>query len=316
MRERAATAAVAAGLVQHEKWLWGLCYRMTGSSADADDLVQDTFVRAMERPPARTDEPIGPWLLRVATNLGRDALRKRRRRRYVGPWLPSAIDTEEIAPLEIPGEGGTEGRYDVLESVSFAFLLALEVLTPNQRAVLVLRDVMDRSVRETAEALGMSEANVKVVHHRARAALAPYEEQREQGRPLQETAKLAGVALERFLGALAAGDEAALMEILASGADSWADGGGEYLASRIIVAGAPRVARMFLGLTKKGTPIARFELRNVNGVPALVAERPPAHATEAPRFVMSCDVDREGKIVRIYTVLATGKLTHVARLAA
>src|SRR6185295_2830674 len=148
----------------HERFLWGLCYRLTGSAADADDLVQETFVRAIERPPARTDMPWRPWLVRVALNLGRDLLRRRRRAGYVGPWLPAPIDTgDDASPPsfepEIPGVGSTEGRYDLLESVTFAFLLALEALTPTQRAVLLLRDVFDYSVREVADALDLSEAN-------------------------------------------------------------------------------------------------------------------------------------------------------------
>jgi RNA polymerase sigma-70 factor (ECF subfamily) len=286
---------------------------MTGSSADADDLVQETFLRAMERPPARTDEPLAPWLVRVAVNLGRDALRKRRRRAYVGPWLPAAIEGEEVASFEIEGEGGTEGRYDLVESVSFAFLLALEVLTPNQRAVLLMRAVLDRSVRETAEALGLSEANVKVLHHRARQALAPYDEARAFTRPTPEVAERTADALRRFVAALAAGDEAALSSIFTDGADAWSDGGDEFMAAKRVIAGARRIAKMFLGLTKKTSPVERLAFRTVNGVPAIVAER-TAREGEAPRFVLACDVDAGGRITRIYSVLATDKLAHVARI--
>lgn len=313
-RERRA-GDVAPRLAENARWLWGVCYRMTGSSADADDLVQETFARAMERPPTRTEEPIGPWLLRVAVNLGRDALRRRRRRRYTGTWLPAAVDGEEIAPLEIEGDGGTEGRYDLLESVSFAFLLALEVLTPNQRAVLVLRDVLDRSVRETAGMLGLSETNVKVLHHRARAALAPYEQRRALTRPTPETAARAGEALQRFLAALSTGDEAAVMATLAGEVEAWSDGGGQFLASKVVVRGAGRVARMYLGLAKKTPPVERFALRPLNGVVAFVAERTVHHPTDAPRFTIACDVDGEGKITRIYSVLAGPKLAHVRPLS-
>src|SRR5438552_11485670 len=100
----------------HERFLWGLCYRLTGNAADADDLVQETFVRALERPPARTDVPWRPWLVRVAVNLGRDLLRRRRRAGYVGPWLPAPIDTGEQVSTpafepEVAGFGTTDGRY-------------------------------------------------------------------------------------------------------------------------------------------------------------------------------------------------------------
>ncbi|HEU4538222.1 MAG TPA: sigma-70 family RNA polymerase sigma factor [Polyangiaceae bacterium] len=307
--------ALAPELAAHARLLWGVCYRMTGSAADADDLVQETFLRAVERPPPRADEPLGPWLMRVAVNLGRDALRRRRRRGYVGPWLPSPVEDEGVASFEFEGEGGTEGRYDLLESVSFAFLLALEVLTPAQRAVLLLRDVFDRSVRETAEALGASEANVKVLHHRARKALAPYEAARARTRPTPALARDVGAALQRFFAALAAGDEAALAGAFAEGAEAWSDGGGEFLAARLVVRGASSVARLYLGLAKKGSPVGRLDVRTVNGVPALVCER-AAKAREAPRFVLTCDVDERGRITRLYNVLATRKLAHVAPLPA
>jgi RNA polymerase sigma-70 factor (ECF subfamily) len=119
---------------EDKRFLWGLCYRMTGSAADADDLVQDTFVRALEKPPADMNAPLRPWLVKVALNLSRDQLRKRRRREYLGPWLPSPVLTEGDSPLEIE-EGATSemspvARYDLLESVTLAFLLALEALTP------------------------------------------------------------------------------------------------------------------------------------------------------------------------------------------
>jgi RNA polymerase sigma factor (sigma-70 family) len=129
----------------------GLCYRMTGNAADADDLVQETFVRAWKSPPERTEEPWRPWLARVAMNLSRDLLRRRKRRHYDGTWLPSPIETgdEAAAPPDEPvdEQGDPLARYDMLESVSFAFLLALEALTPAQRAVLLLRDVFDYSVK-------------------------------------------------------------------------------------------------------------------------------------------------------------------------
>ncbi|HEV3142185.1 MAG TPA: sigma-70 family RNA polymerase sigma factor, partial [Vicinamibacterales bacterium] len=94
---------------EHRQFLWGVSYRMTGSAADADDVVQDTFVRAMQRPPRRTEDPLRPWLVKVALNLSRDLLRRRRRREYVGPWLPSPIDTgdEAAPPSHEPAVDGT-----------------------------------------------------------------------------------------------------------------------------------------------------------------------------------------------------------------
>jgi RNA polymerase sigma-70 factor (ECF subfamily) len=175
---------------------------MTGSAADADDLVQDTFTRALARPPADTSRPWRPWLTRVALNLSRDHLRRRRRAPWVGPWLPAPIETEPVEAFLAEEERAyepacTEGRYELLESVSIAFLTALEALTPAQRAVLLLRDVFGYSGRETAEALELAEANVRQTLRRARAALRDYDRRRcridaGQRRELQQT-------LARFL---------------------------------------------------------------------------------------------------------------------
>ena len=155
-RDTADLARHMPGLVER-RFLIGLCYRMTGSAADAEDVVQETFARALERPPARTDAPWRPWLVRVALNLAKDELRRRKRRGYKGPWLPEPIeDSEWIEPSHEPQS--TAGRYELLESVSFAFLLALEALSPAQRAVLLLRDVFEYTGAETAEALDLSEA--------------------------------------------------------------------------------------------------------------------------------------------------------------
>ncbi|AUX47805.1 RNA polymerase sigma factor [Sorangium cellulosum] len=308
---------VAASYREHERFLWALSYRLTGSAADADDIVQETFVRALECPPARADEPVRPWLTRVALNLGRDVLRRRKRRPYDGPWLPSPIETEPEPPsFEIPGKDGTEGRYDLLESASFAFLIALEALTPQQRAVLLLRDVFDYSVQETAAALALSEASVKTTHHRARRALEPYDHDRDRCRPTPELVERSGAALVRFFQTLATQDVPAIEALLSEGVRVVNDANGEYKAARRIVVGQDRVARFYLGVTKGWNSLAlRYELRLLNGLPALVIERHGPADRLAPRYVVRCDVDPSGRITAIHTVLASRKLTAVRPLS-
>ncbi len=296
----------------HRGFLWSLLYRLTGNAADADDVVQETFVRAMERPPARTDLPWRPWLVQVALNLGRDLLRKRRRRGYEGPWLPSPIETAgEASPpsYEPPAPDGSSpaARYDLVESVSFAFLLALEALTPAQRAVLLLRDVFDYSVRETAAALGLSEANVKTTHLRARRAMAAYE--RRPRLPIAVRPQQTQQALERFLGCLATGDVAGLESMLAKDVRMLSDGGGEFVAARRPVLGRDKVRRFLFGLAQKAGAAVRVDLRALNGVPAVVVDNPAAPAQWARRTVLLLDLDAEGRIGTVYGVLATRKLT-------
>jgi RNA polymerase sigma-70 factor (ECF subfamily) len=301
----------------HRRFLWGLCYRMTGCAADADDVVQATFVRALEHPPPDLSEPWRPWLTRVAMNLARDLLRRRRRRRYVGPWLPSPIETDEaeLAAYEPRLAGGetTEGRYDLLESVSFAFLLALEALTPKQRAVLLLRDVFDYTVAETGEALGVSEPDVKTTHHRARRAMAAYD--RERCRPTRELAERTRAALTGLLGALAAGDTDAAERLLAGSVRAVSDGGGEFFAARVPVVGRARVLRFYGNVARRHFEGMRSEIRTINGLPAIVTAIPGAPRGTPPLLVTRAEVDAEGRIRELHSVLATRKLTAVRPIA-
>ena len=214
---------------EHKRFLWAMCYRMTGSVADADDIVQDTFVRALEKPPIDMEAPLRPWLIKVALNLSRDQLRRRRRREYFGPWLPSPVLTEGDHGFVLDHRAVTESspvtRYDLMESVSMAFLLALEALTPAQRAVLILRDVFDYSTNETAKALEMSEANIKVTLHRARRTMYSYDKDRASNFS-QRAGELRDI-LQRFLSLLTTGDVQGLETMLAADVVLVSDGGGE-----------------------------------------------------------------------------------------
>jgi len=308
---------------EHKPFLWSLCYRLTGSTADADDLVQETFTRALEHPPVRTDAPWRPWLVRVAMNLGRDLLRRRKRRTYIGPWLPSPLETspamevtlstveEESPPSYEPADGqsSTEGRYDLLESVSFAFLLALEALSPQQRAVLLLRDVFDYSVQETAEALGISEANVKTSYHRARRALQAYD--RDRCIPTRTLQQRTRQALERFLTCLINQDVAAIEALLTADIRAVSDGGGEFLAALRPVVGRDKVVRFYLKTNQRRGSSARSDIRMINGLPALVIEFTDNAPREVSRMVMCCDLAPDGRIKTLYSILASRKLTAV-----
>ena len=298
--------AVDALYEEHRRFLWSLCYRMTGSAADAEDVVQDTFVRALERPPGRTDEPLRPWLVKVALNLARDLLRRRRRREYVGPWLPSPIDTELDPPSHEPVS--LEGRYDLLESVSFAFLVALETLTPAARAVLLLRDVFDYSVKETADALDLSEANVKTTHHRARRAMASYEADRQI--PTAARQQSTQKALMQFLHALEQHDVGAIEALLAEGVRTTSDGGGQFKSALRTIVGRDKVMRFYLAVAGFAADGA-VRIAALNGVPSVVVDIPSPLEGIAPRFTLTAELNRDGKIAHLYVVSATQKLTAI-----
>jgi len=291
---------------EHRGFLWSLCYRLTGSAADAEDVVQETFVRAIERPPSRRDEPLRPWLVKVALNLGRDLLRRRRRRSYTGPWLPSPIETDD-PPSHEPAT--LEGRYDLLESVSFAFLVALETLTPAARAVLLLRDVFDYSVKETADALDLSEANVKTTHHRARKAMAAYDRERQV--PTTVRRESTRKALTAFLRALEQHDVNTIEALLADDVRTTTDGGGEFRSALRTIVGRQNVTRFYVSVAEHAAD-AKVRMPTLNGIPSVVVEIPSPSPGIAPRFTMTAELDRNGKIAHLYVVSATRKLTALA----
>ena len=291
--------------------LWGLCYRMTGNAADADDLVQETFVRAIEKPPRSTADPMRPWLVRVAMNLSRDLLRRRKRHGYVGPWLPSPVPTDDESPAsyEPPAESNDSpvARYDLKESISFAFLLALEVLTPSQRAVLLLRDVFDYSTSETADALDMTESNVKVVLLRARRRMRDYDKSAARPSPALQAATRR--ALEQFLLYLGNRDAAGLERLLAEDVVSLSDGGGEVAAARQPIRGADKVLRLILGLAAKSVAEPRFGIHELNGLPAVLVEDWRSPTTAASRYTIHIVVDEQGRISGLNAVVAPSKLS-------
>lgn len=289
----------------NRRLLWGLCYRMTGDASEAEDIVQETFVRALATPPRDTSEPWRPWLVRVALNIARDRLR-RRRRGYPGPWLPTPIPEDGSLDDEPSSEDSPETRYDLVESISFAFLIALEALTPAQRAVLLLRDVFDYSTGETAAALAMTEANVKVSLHRARTAMRSYEgsyvtlEDRGDARTRE--------ALERFLACLRGRDVAGLERLLAEGVVAVADGGGEVVALRGPVTGVDAVVVLVTRINERYAGATQTVGRRLNGQPAILVERDGVPEGHAARFTVHCDVDRSGRISRLNFVFAPSKL--------
>lgn len=291
--------------------IWSIAYRMTGSAADADDLVQETFARALERPPADQTADPKPWLVTVAMNMSRDVLRRRKRAAYTGPWLPAPVDDARLAELA----ADPSARLERTETLSYAYLLALETLTPKQRAVLILRDVLDYSVADTARALALSEPNVKTTHHRARRVLEDARAASPIDRKLADLPARAGAALVAFIQALRAGDGPALEKLLAEDVLTLSDGGGEFLAAVQPIRGRDAVMRFWLGLAKKGRGSARVEVRPMNGEPSLVLEFEEGLPRQAPRGVWRVELDSAGRIVRIFAVLATRKLAGVAPIS-
>ena len=295
--------SLGAAFRRHRRELWGLCYRMTGSAADADELVQETFQRALERPPPDTTRPWAPWLMKVAVNLSRDRLRRRKASSYTGPWLPTPVESAELELSAV--ESSPTQRYEIFESATFAFLTALEALTPQKRAVLILRDVFDQSVKDVAEALSISEANVKTTHHRARREMASYESRRS---PEPTPKRRVQEVLGQLMTALSRGDAAAMAQLLSEDVSAVTDGAGEFHAALNPIFGRQKVVRFFFGLLKKRGFPDNVVLLDVNGLPALLIEFFTPAEGEAPRVVIRVELDANGLVNEVQSILATQKL--------
>jgi RNA polymerase sigma-70 factor, ECF subfamily len=288
---------------ENRRFLWSVCYRMTGNAADAEEIVQETFIRALEKPPPDTKQAWLPWLTRVAVNLSRDFLRHRRKTEYVGEWLPSPIPTEI---LEIKSEESPAGRYDLRESISVAFLLALEALTPGQRAVLLLRDVFDYSTIETANLLEMTETNIKVLLHRARRAMRDYDKSRTPTDAAHQ--EKAQKTLQKFLQCLERNDVEGLEKLLTENVVVVSDGGGEVTALLKPMSGREKVLRLITQLYEVYRSITKTSVCVLNNQPALLVERPGIKPGHAARYTLQCEYDETGRIKRFNFVFAPSKL--------
>ncbi|MBZ0115661.1 MAG: sigma-70 family RNA polymerase sigma factor [Sandaracinaceae bacterium] len=290
----------------HRHALFGLCYRMTGSAADAEDLVQETFRRAIESPPPDEAAPLRPWLMRVATNLCIDALRRRKREAYFGPWLPSPVDTERLVRDLSPGP---DARYDLAESATSAFLVALEALEPRPRAALVLADVLGLSGPEVAELIGTTPGNVRVLLHRARKTLERYDAERRV--PTPELRERTARRLRELVMRMALRDWDGIARLLAEDVTSVHDAGGERIASVRVNTGIADVMRLYSSIVKLEPWPRGFEERDVNGLPALVVRFPHRERNYPEDAVFWIELDDDDRVRAIRTVVAPGKLTAI-----
>ena len=239
----------------HRPSLFSLAYRLLGSASDANDMLQEAHLRWLTKS-AEVESPRA-WLEHVVTNLCLDHLKSARVRRetYVGPWLPEPVATEQST---------LNGQPVDPESVSLAFLALLERLSPLERAVFVLVEAFDYSADEAAQVLGREGSAVRQLLHRAR-------EHVREGRPRFAPTKEAHLQmLGTFFTAVQSGDVKQVESLLVSDARATTDGGGRARAALNVVEGANRVARFMIGVSTKQIAGVVYELREINGWPALV----------------------------------------------
>jgi RNA polymerase sigma-70 factor (ECF subfamily) len=285
----------------HRRRLLGLAYRMLGSMAEAEDAVQEAYLRWHDIDRARIDEPRA-FLMTTTTRICLDVLKSARMKReeYVGPWLPDPVtDTASLAP---------DAQTELAEDLSVALLLALERLSPLERAAFLLHDVFDYSFAQVADALGRNEAACRQLAARARTHV---REARPRGVSPPRTASASvdpkhAELVSAFISASRSGDLDTLMRLLASDARVVADGGGKVAAALNVIEGADRVAAFLSGAVRKGWTddlSVRFEM--INGLPGLLVIGPRG-LVQTTAFEIE-----DGVVKAIYVVRNPDKLKHL-----
>lgn len=276
----------------HRSLLFTVAYEMLGSAADAEDVVQETWLRWADLGDQAQAEVRNArsYLVRIVTRQALNRLRTlaRRREEYVGEWLPEPLLTSPDVAEDV----------EFAESVSIAMLTVLETLTPTERAVFVLREVFDVPYDEIAEAVGKGTATVRQVAHRAREHVAARRPRMQVDRTEQEH------VVERFMTAVTTGDVQGLMDVLAPDVVLVADGGGVAQAVRRPVEGADRVTA-FLSVFPRVVTEAQIATIWLNGAPAARIDIPEFGTT-----VVSVAIEK-GRITRIYAMRNPSKLERL-----
>ena len=274
--------------------LFSIAYRMLGSVMEAEDIVQEAFVRWQGASEGEVRSPRA-YLSAVVTRLCIDQLRSARVRReeYVGPWLPEPL----------PEEPDIADTAALNESLSMAFLVLLESLTPTERAVFLLREVFDYDYGEISHLVGKSEANCRQIARRARGYVAAQRPRFERS-PEQEER-----LTESFLEACMDGDMEGLLGLLAEDIILWSDGGGKVRAALNPIRGSDKVARFFMGILGKAPPGLVVRQTKVNGQPGIIGY----YADGQPQSVTTFDIAEE-RIRAIHILVNPEKLGNVPSL--
>jgi RNA polymerase sigma-70 factor, ECF subfamily len=276
--------------------LFAIAYRMLGSAMDAEDMVQETYLRYRATPP-ETIHSLKAYLTTIITRLCMDQLQLARRKRevYVGPWLPEPILTTEEVETDDP-----EKRVDMQESISLAFLILLEQLQPFERAVFLLREVFGYEFAEIATMLDKSEAACRRSFSRARLHL------REHRPRFPASPQTHEQLLNGYFQAVQTGEMTPLMNLLAEDVTLWADGGGKVKQAALRpIRGRDAVARFSLGTKRFWPENSRIEPGEVNGQAALIIR-----AGEKAFAVFTIDVE-QGQIQAIRIIANLDKLARI-----
>ena len=294
----------AASFEPFRRRLLGLAYRMLGSMADAEDAVQETYLRWHRTDRAAVMDPRA-FLMTTTSRICLDMLTSARARReeYVGPWLPEPVlDTAALAP---------DSHTELAEDLSIALLLTLDRLSPLERAAFLLHDVFDFSFSEVASALDRSETACRQLAARARAHV---RDTRPRGATTASSSSRSGETeakhaelISAFIAATRSGDLKRLTQLLASDVRVVTDGGGKVQAALNVLEGADRSARFLIGAARKGWReeyTLRFAV--INGLPGVIIDSP-----EGPIQTSAFEIE-DGVVRALYVVRNSDKLRHLA----
>jgi RNA polymerase sigma-70 factor, ECF subfamily len=291
---------------EHARRLRALAYRMLGSRADAEDIVQEAWLRWAEVDPATVANEAA-YLSRMATHLCLDRLRSAaaQRERYVGVWLPEPLLDDELA---FGGTPGPEQQAEFAEDVSVAFLLALERLSPLERAAFLLHDVFDLEYDEVARHLDRTPAACRQLISRARKRVKADYARREVAE--EERQRL----IEAFAGAVRSRDVTALAQVLAEDAVLLADGGGRVNAVPRPLHGRDHVATVFIGFARiRHSQGWRLEPARVNGLPGCLVFDDLDGGRLVQTIALAPSAQEPGRIGAVYVQRNPDKLAHVTR---
>ncbi|MDJ0399717.1 RNA polymerase sigma-70 factor [Rhodococcus rhodochrous] len=275
---------------EHRGLLFSIAYEITGSVADSEDVLQESYIRWAGTDTESVDNPRA-YAAQIVTRQALNSLRSAQRRRedYVGPWLPEPILTSPDAADEV----------ELAESVSTAMLLVLETLTPVERTVFVMREVFGFEYRRIAETVDRTEGAVRQIAHRAREHV--HARQRRFTPAGDETDRVVAA----FLTAATTGDLDGLLSLLAPDVRYLADGGGKVNAARVPVLGSAKVARLFLGLVRHPLPDMTIEPAVVNSMPGVLV-----YSAGVLDMVLHFEID-DGLVTGVYVVRNPDKLAHL-----
>jgi RNA polymerase sigma-70 factor (ECF subfamily) len=275
--------------------MFSIAYRMLGSASEAEDIVQEAYLRYCQVPP-ETIVSHKAFLSTIVTRLSINLLERARTQRevYVGPWLPEPLPTESDREI------GLEDRPILQESISMAFLVLLEDLTPAERAVFLLREVFEYEYSEIADIVGKEEATCRQLLTRAKRHVSEHRPRFKPSRQAHEK------MLDRFVRAVTNGDMGGLMELLRDDVEAWADGGGKVrgAATRPLY-GPNNVARFVMSTSRLLVDETRIELRDVNGDLAVIVRN-------GPQIIAAIFVEEDQGLIK--TIRAIGnpdKLQHL-----